>query len=485
MRRTFAFACIAVPLAAAAACATAQNESAPSSPNEVTPIPQSDAETNVGDAAAPSEDGGGDADTPVEAKCSGAGWCTTTLPDHDLTLKDIWPFEKRAFAIAESPTLGIKILEWDDVSDAWRYVDDNTQNGYGSGKYAGKLWAASENEVYYTVAPGFVYRGTRPSPPSPWSWTRDVLANNSHDTNPGRDPAIARYTFGGDQKEPNEYVALGVWGAASGDVYAWYGNTIFHHQGDAWVAEHIVDDSANVADTFYILGGTGSGADDVWFAGARGQYDATGGLFACPIVIHKTPAGYEHVVDNTINQASDRFNRYNNICAPKAGARQFTFSFAYPPYGIFTRPWTQSGLVTNVASAGPNRAVGLMGRNGGDIFTYLTSEDGGAARVNTVPLTVPRGDLRTYLSSVWADGKSAWFSGWGLVIRSDDGPEVWSNGLGLLRPEDKVADAATYTTSTVSLNGAFLDRPLHQVRGTSNTNLWVIGAGYALHKTTP
>lgn len=483
MKRTFAFACIAVPLAAAAACATAQNEAAPSSSNEVPPIPTSDTGASEDDAA-PNEDAG-DAHPPVEAKCSAAGWCTTTLPDRDLTLKDIWPFEKRAFAIAESPTLGIKVLEWDEVSDAWRYIDDNTQNGYGSGTYAGKLWAASDDEVYYTVGPASVYRGTRSSTSSPWSWTRHALANNSHDTNPARDPGVARYTFGGTQKEPNEYVALGVWGTASGDVYAWYGNTIFHRQGDAWVADYIVDDGANPADTFYILGGTGSGADDVWFAGARGEYDATGGLFACPIVIHKTPAGYEHVVDNTINQASDTFNRYNNICAPKQGARQFTFSVVIPGYGTLTRAWTFSGLVTSVASAGPNRAVGLTGRNGGDMFTYVTSEDGGAARVNSVPLTVPRGDLRTYLSSVWANGKSAWFSGWGLVIRSDDGPEVWSNGLGLLRPEDKVADAATYTTSTVSLNGAFLDRPLHQVRGTSNTNLWVIGAGYALHKTTP
>ncbi len=60
-----------------------------------------------------------------------------TVPDVDLELKDIWPVSDgtAAFAIAESPTRGVKLLEWhkspsptddDDaaVPNAWQYIDD-------------------------------------------------------------------------------------------------------------------------------------------------------------------------------------------------------------------------------------------------------------------------------------------------------------------------------------------------------------------------
>ena len=46
-------------------------------------------------------------------------------------------------------------------------------------------------------------------------------------------------------------------------------------------------------------------------------------------------------------------------------------------------------------------------------------------------------------------------------------------------------DAGLYEVSTIALNGAALDVPFHQVRGTSNTNIWAVGQRYALHKTTP
>ncbi len=255
--------------------------------------------------------------------------------------------------------------------------------------------------------------------------------------------------------------------------------------GSAWVADYIADDAANPGDNFYILGASGSGQDDVWFGGSRGQFDAEGGFFACPLVVHKSAEGYRHAVDNVVNQAGHRNNRSFNICMPKAGSPSFSLSFEYPGYGTITRGWTNGGMVTNIASAGPNRAVGLMGRNPGDPFTYMSSDDAGVARVNTVNVSVPRGGLHTYLSSVWVHGTTAWFSGWGLVIKSDDGPEKWSRGFGLLKPEDNVPAAPTYETSTIALNGAAIDRPFHQVRGPSNTNLWAIGAGYALHKTTP
>lgn len=55
-------------------------------------------------------------------KCSEAGWCRTTLPDEDLALKDIWTVAGHAFAVADSPTLGIKVLEWKDAEAKWDYM---------------------------------------------------------------------------------------------------------------------------------------------------------------------------------------------------------------------------------------------------------------------------------------------------------------------------------------------------------------------------
>ena len=206
------------------ACATSDVD-APSPPP---PPPNDAAPTTPTDAGSPGESPG-DAEAPSLDRCSAAGWCTTSLPDLDLTLTDIWPFETRAFAIAETPTQGVKVLEWDDAVQTWAYIDDNSQNTFTSGRYAGKIWAPNENELYYGVSPAFIYHGTRTSPSSPWTWQRSRLDNHSPDAGSDRDPGIARLgPVSGSTAPPTDFPALGVWGSSADDVYAWYANTLFH-----------------------------------------------------------------------------------------------------------------------------------------------------------------------------------------------------------------------------------------------------------------
>ena len=483
MRRAVLLTCASAALAAAAACATSgEEEAAQLSPNDA-------GANSLPDAGMDDSGDVFDSAVPVVRSCSDADWCITALPDRDLTLKDIWPFERRAFAIAESNALGVKVLEWDDVSNKWSYIDDNTQNEYGFGQYAGKLWGPNENEVYYGVAPAFIYHGTRSSPSAPWSWQRSRLEDHSRD-DPSRDHGRARYVRA--YPGPSiDYPALGVWGTSAEDVYAWYANTIFRWKSDdggapGWVAEYVADDSANLTDTFFIFGASGSGPDDVWFAGGRARHDATG-IFPCAMVIHKTPDGYRRLVDHVIRD-TDKFGHSLNACQPKAGALNFTSTIFWPGFGELSLPTTRGAWMTNVESAGPGAAVGILG---GSHFAYVTAEDGGAARANGLVVATTRATttLPTIVNSVWSHGTDTWISGWGLVLRTANAPSVWAKGNGLY-PEGSSAGndqphPSFVSISTTVLNGAPLDIPVYQVRGTSNTNLWAIGPRYALHKTTP
>jgi hypothetical protein len=62
-----------------------------------------------------------------------------------------------------------------------------------------------------------------------------------------------------------------------------------------------------------------------------------------------------------------------------------------------------------------------------------------------------------------------WMSGHGRVVHN---PNAWS-------------DAGVYTFSTLAINGAPDTNTIYQIRGTSLTNIWAVGASDALHKTTP
>jgi len=124
MRSSRLVACGSIVLAAAAlmACVASGDDVQPGPGH-----PEEDTSPPDGDATAPLLDAASEPDASIEGpRCSEAGWCTTTLPDVDLLMKDIWAFPGRAVVVAESPTLGVKILEWTDIDARWTYIDDGT-----------------------------------------------------------------------------------------------------------------------------------------------------------------------------------------------------------------------------------------------------------------------------------------------------------------------------------------------------------------------
>lgn len=220
MRASSTLACGAALLAAiaAVACAASGNNAhttlSPDSGGSETPIPDGGGPSPIVDA-----DVEASADRPL---CSADGRCATSLPDVDLTMQNIWHLPGHAFAVAVSPTLGAKVLEWNEAERSWKYIDDGTQNEPGMGDYVGTTWAPNANEVYYGVSPGYIYHGTRPgSPQAAWSWTRHRLRDDGDSI----DPADGNPTY---WVTGATLPALGVWGTSASDVYAWFANSIYH-----------------------------------------------------------------------------------------------------------------------------------------------------------------------------------------------------------------------------------------------------------------
>ncbi|AKU94689.1 hypothetical protein AKJ09_01353 [Labilithrix luteola] len=315
MRTPILFAVVVASLAllTTASCSSTEEESPK-------PSPPDSGDTVLGDAGgeASSRDASTDSQPGVPA-CSVDGWCVTPLPDSDLSVKDVWPLEGRAFAVAMSPTVGVKVMEWTASTAAWSYIDDGTQNDSGLGAYVGSLWAPNENELYYTVSPGFVYHGTRGADAT-WTWTRHQLPNNA----PNTDTQNALYDTGNPPYWSLQlldfgfrgYPTLGVLGTGSGDVYAWFSNTIFHWKDDgsgtpAWVAEYSLDDATVPAEHMFFVGAGVSSSGEVWFTGARSNW-----LTSCAIVVRKTASGYARIADGTID-APDLFSE--GVCAKRTG----------------------------------------------------------------------------------------------------------------------------------------------------------------------
>ncbi len=409
-----------------AACAASGNDEA------TTPDPDP-SETVIPDAGAPVDAGAeASAGGPV---CSEAGWCRTTLPDADLVMVDIWPLAGHAFAIAQSATVGIKVLEWTESDAKWKYIDDATQNAPDVGTFAGRIWAPDADEVYFGVGAGYVYRGTRPTPPeTAWSWTRHRLIDNGK---LGGAPNPAYAQMGG-----RRYPALGVWGTSRSDVYAWFKNTIFRWKsiGSAapeWVPEYVAQDADAESEHLLFVSAAGTGPDDVWFSGARSQATR-----ACALVVHKTTAEYQRVADGLASAAQ---------CAPRDGALMLG---------------GPEGWLTDLQAVATGQVVGLKGARA----PVKISVDGAGYAVDVRPIAgsslgLSAGATFTSLASVSGD---LWLSTNRMVIR---GTDVWTGGQ--------------YAISTLALMGAPVRYDLNQVRGTSNTNLWAIGDRYALHKTTP
>ena len=123
------------------ACAASNEDVIPKEDAGTSVVPDAGHDESVPDAAAEEDSDAG------PTTCSRAGWCLTSLPDSDLVFKDIWPLPSgRAFAIATSPTVGVKVLEWVESASQWTYIDDGTQNAGGLGKYLGKKYLGADGE---------------------------------------------------------------------------------------------------------------------------------------------------------------------------------------------------------------------------------------------------------------------------------------------------------------------------------------------------
>ncbi len=426
--RFVAYGSVALAMAALVACAASGDNAqpAPTHPEEhPTPVPDDG-------GAAPQADA--EPDASVEApRCSEAGWCTTALPDVDLLMKDIWVLPSRAVAVAESPTLGVKVLEWTDAASGWSYIDDGTQNESGLGRFVGKIWMPDENEVYYAVSPGYIFHGTR-TPQATWSWTADRLANSAIDANDGN-PTYSKRS--GSPPVPS----LGVWGTGRDDVYAWFKDTIYHRESvdgapPEWLPEYTASDSDFPgSEKLLFFGAAGASADDIWFAGARARSFA-----GCALLVRKHSSVYERVADGAL--ASDF-----GACAARPGAMLIRGA---------------EGWLTDIQAFAPGDVVALKGAR--DVVRIGAEGDAYSVNITPIPTTASTSGLNS-LTTIADD---LWLGGNGLVVQ---GSNIWDGG--------------TFRPSTIWRDGTPITTPIWQVRGSSNTNLWAIGVRNALHKTTP
>lgn len=424
---------IALALVAVAACATSGDPMRPRTEPEPEP---SILDASVEDVLVGSDD----ADTePSGPPCNATGWCKTTLPDADLVLRDIWPLPDRAFAIADSKHAGVKVLEWTSVDSTWRYIDDNSQNERAFADFATRIWAPSADEVYYAVSPGTVFHGRRPVPPATaWSWSSSRLADNN------------AQPIESDVLRPYRALALGVWGTGVDDVYAWYSNTVFRGErrnaGEIeWVVEYVADDFDAADEQLIFTGIAGTQGGDLWFAGSRGRL-AAGAL--CSFVVRKTSDGHRRVADA--------------VRSPNCMAREEVPLF----FGNTKLPLDLQSLGTNRVFLGD--VVGMTA------VQIVADGEGYSARDTVVPPAVWAGGSGSYISSFWRESEDLlWLVGGhdmarGIAVR---GTRIWDDG-------------GTYQLSSTAHNG--VPSPVaNRIRGTSATNLWIVGDRYALHKTTP
>lgn len=434
MRRRFVrIACASLALSAAVACATAGSEDAP---------PESPPDVGEGgilpfDASRPK-----DAEVEIDASppvCSTAGWCVTPLPDSDLVLDDIWPREKRAFAIGGATSIGTKVMEWDGATNQWSYIDDNSQNA--GRMLVASIWAPSDDEVYYTLTDAeaifgngahgsWVYHGTRPVPPATaWSWTRHRFACDYLDPTPR------------------------VWGTSPDDVYVVACRQVHHRSAgaadagadageSAWTVEYADDDPANRLE---LSGIAGTDRNDLWFVGARGTSPGS-----CLVVVRKTAAGYERVVDGIA--------RPDEACDAKPGLAMVKGAFRDSSH-----------------APAKGRLVGVRYSStiDNDVVRIAAKGDGSYA----IDFASPAATMDVTLGAVWGTSEDDL---WLVATRTT----VGSAGS-VVRGTNLWGDAGVYQYSTLALNGSPNTRSLGQIRGTSNTNLWAVGRERAFHKTTP
>ncbi|OJY29061.1 MAG: hypothetical protein BGO98_42465 [Myxococcales bacterium 68-20] len=434
MRTLIVFASAVASVAIASACASSEDvASVGGDPPPPAVVPDG------GD-----DDGGPVADVDVPdtrlPDCSAAGWCITGFPDEDLVFRDIAPFEEVAFAIAESATEGVKVLEWTKSTNTWKYIDDGTQNQAPIGTFAGRIYAPNVDEMYFTVGPSHIFHGQRSG--GTWTWTNQALPDNIAGHTDSHGSPV--------ENASNQPIAtLGVWGTGAGDVYAYYSNTIFHRDpaDGSFAAVYVADDLEAAHEHIFFSSVHGSGPNDVWFVGARDRTWTN-----CPLVVRKSAAGWERVADAIVSDDAWA------ACTER-------------PETLFLGGSDRGGWLVDIAPVSTTEYVALHNKTyQGSLedisaTTIRVTDDGYSFEQSLVPVTVaPNAGTRT-ATALWRGDGETWFTSWGLVLRG--------------------GDEGTFSVSTLSRSGGPVIAPFYRIRGTSNQNLWAIGARHAYHKTTP
>ena len=425
---------LAGALGAAVACAATGTEDSNIEP----PIDPADGGTTLPeDSGAPSPSPRDAADEGFGERpvCSEAGWCLTTLPSSDLNLIDVWPVGARAFALAESQTLGPKFLEW-DKDGGWKFIDEVPEVHMLN--VVRTVWAPDENEVFYafddlsallgTGPSGVViFHGKRPSPPeTTWSWTKSKVDCGVGVFFPGQ---------------------TAVWGTGPDDIYALGCGTI-HRLNRSGASEVWELDYAD-SDPMYpieLSGAAGTGPGDVWFNATRGFSWGD----QCTVLLHKTADGYTTVVDATPTPGAG--------CVEREGLPMI------------------KGALAQIHAPGKDRVIGVTTVAGSPVVDnelVLVTATGGSAAVTT---TSPAATMDVALKSPW--GTSA-DDLWVLSNRTA------SSGTSILRAKSVWNDGGAFEFSTIALNGAPNTEELSRLRGTSNHNIWAVGRDRAYWKSTP
>ena len=429
MRRLFVIGSVSMAFTTAVACASSEEVA---SSNEVEPS------GSIPDASVREVAVGADATEDARAPlCNADGWCETVLPDPNLVLVDVWPLEDRAFAIAESYSSGIKVLEWTSTDSTWRYIDDNSQNEEKvAAELATTIWSPNADEVYYAVAPGTIFHGRRPvAPATAWTWTSRKLADNN--------PSKVGLTQLGRNR-----LTLGVWGTDGSDVYAWFSNTIFRKSGEGdaieWLPEYVADDFDAPDEQLFITGLTKRKGGELSFAGARHRANKS-----CGFVGRKTADGYRRIADGVLPEAW-------GPCIARADVPL-----------VFGDLWPRQ-----LHSLAGDRLLALTESSQ---VRLLAPADGGHA-ILAAPIPMLN-DVAPNWRSMWvASDDRQWLLGhphsgrrYAAVVWFE---RVWEAG-------------APYQISSIAQNGAPIDRAPNAIRGTSTSNIWVVGDDYAFHKATP
>ncbi|MDF2696704.1 MAG: hypothetical protein K0S65_5087 [Labilithrix sp.] len=236
-----------------------------------------------------------------------------------------------------------------------------------------------------------------------------------------------------------------VWGDADGTMYATTENVLYRRSGAAGSTWTVEFDPRTEADATPELAGLklaavfGTSSDDLWLTGAA---------VPCMVIFHKSAEGWATLAQGT----------------PTIGDPEYC-SFSIPPDPVDPWSFDHRPHIVHPHSVGRDAfiAVAQTKSYGSDAFPIrAVIEPPGTLRMKV--LTYERG-----MQSAWTStGSRSYIAGFGRVLVNPD-----------------PLDGGSWEISSIALNGKATLKQFEVIRGTSESDLWLVGDSYALHKTTP